>query len=231
MTQPTYDAYHDEHPDASFTDWLRELSEPSWTGMVAHRFVEEIGAGTIDDEVFARYLVQDYAFVENLLGLIGHAVGDAPSIEQKRQINEFLSWLLEEDDDGYFERTFDKLGVPEGDRTEPEKHPVTEGFEDIFARGAREGGYEETLAVLFPTGWAYLEWATSIADSDPGTFYLREWIEIHTHDILVAFVDWQHRELNRLGPELSERRQRQVGRHFRRTMDLEKAFFDIAYEP
>lgn len=230
MTEASYDAFRDRESGTSFTDWLREYSEPSWTGMVEHRFVQELGAGTIDDEVFRRYLVQDYAFVENLLGLIGHAVGDAPSIEQKRQIGAFLWWLLEEDSDGYFDRAFDALDVPDAQRTDPEKHDVTEAFEDILARGAYEGGYVETLSVLFPTGWAYLEWATSVADSDPGRFYLDEWIEIHTEDALVEFVDWQHEELNRLGPKLSEQRQRRLARNFRRTMDLEKAFFDIAYE-
>lgn len=227
----TFDEYREGNPDASFTEWMRELAEPMWSRGVDHRFVHELADGTIDDDVFRRYLVQDHAFVESLLSLIGHAVADAPSVEKKRRIQRFLAMLIDEDVDDYFERTFDALDVPESDRTDPERRPVTEAFEDILARGAREGGYEETLAVLFPTGVFYLDWATNVADADPDPSYLREWIEIHTADELDAFVDWQRQELDRLGPELSPRRQRRVGRHFRRTMALEEAFFDAAYEP
>jgi thiaminase/transcriptional activator TenA len=227
----TFDEYRTDHPDARFTEWLRELSEPMWSRGLDHRFVTELGEGTIDDDVFGRYLVQDNAFVEHLVGLIGHAVGDAPTMEQKRRIEGFLAVRTGDGDNQYFEETFEQLGVPESARTDPDRHPVTEAFADILARGAYEGDYEETLAVLLPTGWFYLEWGDSIADAEPGEDYLREWIDIHTAESLYDFVDWQRAELDELGPALTERRQRRVGRHFRRTMVLEEAFFDIAYDP
>ncbi len=227
----TFNSYKKDEPDAAFTDWLRELSEPNWTDGVEHRFVQELADGTIPDEVFGRYLVQDRAFVETLIGLLGHTISDAPTLEQKRRIHQFLSMIANDEMDAYFEETFDLLGIPESEHTEPELHPVTEGLMDIVERGAREGDYEETLAVLFPTGWFYLAWGERIADADPGEEYLREWIDVHTAEELQSFVAWQHEELNRLGPDLLPRRQRRVGRNFRRTMVYEKAFFDIAYDP
>lgn len=226
----TFDSYQEEAPDVEFTEWLRDLSEPNWSEGVDHQFVHELADGTIDDEVYGRYLVQDRAFVETLIGLYGHAIGVAPTLTQKQRIHRFLSMLVGDDVDSYFEETFEKLGVPEHEWVDPELHPVTEGLMDIVERGAREGDYEETLAVLFPTGWFYLAWAESIEDAEPAP-YLREWIDVHTTDELKSFVAWQHDELNRLGPELIPRRQRRVGRHFRRTMVYEKAFFDIAYNP
>jgi len=59
----TFDAYATDRTDARFTDWLRARSEPDWTDAVEHRFVHELADGTVDDAVFRRYLVQDYAFV------------------------------------------------------------------------------------------------------------------------------------------------------------------------
>lgn len=226
----TFDRYQEETSDADFTGWLQVLSEPNWSEGVDHQFVHELADGTIDDEVYGRYLIQDRAFVETLIGLYGHAIGVAPTLTQKQRIHRFLSMLVDDDVDSYFAETFEKLGVPENEWVDPELHPVTEGLMDIVERGAREGDYEETLAVLFPTGWFYLAWAESVEDAEPAP-YLREWIDVHTTDELKSFVAWQHDELNRLGPKLIPRRQRLVGRHFRRTMAYEKAFFDIAYDP
>lgn len=70
----TFDAYATDRTDARFTDWLRARSEPDWTDAVEHRFVHELADGTVDDAVFRRYLVQDYAFVWTLTGVFGYAV-------------------------------------------------------------------------------------------------------------------------------------------------------------
>ena len=227
-TADTFDTHRETHPDATFTEWLLKLSEPMASRGINHRFVDELAAGTMDDEVFARYLVQDHAFVETLVSLVGHVVFDAPTLEKKRRVRQFLTMLTT---GGHFERAFDELGITEQERKNPEKHPITEAFEDVLTRGALQGDYEESLAVLFPTGWFYLEWADSVADADPEPFYLAKWIEIHTEEELYSFVDWQRNELNEFGPKLSTRRQRRVGQLFRRTMALEEAFFDAAYEP
>ena len=61
--------------------------------------------------------MQDYAFVETLASLIGHAIGDAPTIKSKRRLTEFLGTITNEEND-FFERSFDALEVPEADRTD-----------------------------------------------------------------------------------------------------------------
>jgi len=229
VTRNTFEAYRDDRPEADFTDWLRDRSEPAWSETVGHRFVRELGRDTVDDDAFRRYLVQDYAFVGSLASLVGHAIAEAPSVAAKRELGGFLATLTSEEDD-YFERSFDALDVPEADRTDPERLPVTEALEDLLGRAGREGDYEEALAVLLPAEWCYLEWATDLGDADPDRFYLTEWIDLHATEDFAAFVTWLRGELDRTGPELSSRRQRRVARHFRRTMTLERAFFDAAYD-
>jgi thiaminase/transcriptional activator TenA len=148
---------------------------------------------------------------------------------ERRRLGTFLGTLTSEEND-YFERSFDALDVPETDRVDPERAPVTEAFEDLLGRAAGEGGYEETLAVLLPAEWCYLSWAREVADAKPELFYLAEWIDLHATEDFESFVEWLRGELDRTGPELSPRRQGRVARHFRRTMALEVAFFDAAYE-
>ncbi|MFC7133576.1 MULTISPECIES: TenA family protein [Salinibaculum] len=214
--------------DPRFSEWLRRRSEPDWTAATEHRFTQELRAGTVDDEVFGRYLVQDYAFVGTLVGAFGRAVGDAPTMAAKSRLSDFLG-VLTSDEDDYFARSFEALDVPESERTDPALTPATRAFEDLLGRASREGGYAETLAVLVPAEWVYLSWATPTPDDPPEQFYLAEWIDLHANEGFVSFVEWLRSELDREGAAASSRRQRRLERLFRRTVELEAAFFESAY--
>jgi thiaminase/transcriptional activator TenA len=237
----TYEDYASARLSPRFTDWLRARAEPAWTNAVGHPFVEELGAGTLDEDIFVDYLVQDYAFVDELVGTFGYAVGQAPDMGAKRQFVEFLDTVTDDEND-YFERSFEALGVPADRWQEPTPTPTTEAFADLLGRAAREGGYAETLAVLVPAEWIYETWASTATErhGDPDAdlpsagmdlpFYYGEWVDLHAVDDFVAFVEWLREQLDAVGPALSSRRQARIERLFRRTVDLEVAFFDAVYE-
>ena len=209
-----------------FTDELRAAAEPTWAAAVNHRFVQELRDGTIDDAVFRRYLIQDYAFVGSLVGLVGAAVATAPTMDAKAGLADFLGVLTDEEND-YFQRAFDALDVREQDRSDPDRAGATAAFEDLVHRAAGEG-YPEVLAVLVPAEWIYLSWASS-ADTALDRFYLQEWVDLHANPGFEATVGFLRTELDSVGADLSATRRRRVERHFERTVDLEVAFFDMAY--
>ncbi|MDL5362830.1 TenA family protein [Halalkalicoccus sp. NIPERK01] len=228
-TPARFEEYADGRGDARFSEWLRERSEPAWTEATRHRFVAELGDDTLDEAVFRRYLVQDYAFLELGARTTALAVAQAPSMDEMRRLSEQLSVLTGSEND-YFERAFAELGVPEAEWREPPLEPTTRAFTDFVLRAAHEGGYEETLSTTLAAEWVYLDWARHVADRGPERWYLDEWIEIHTVEEFEAYVEWLREQFDTYGPELSARRQRRVAELFSRTVDLEVAFFDMAYE-
>ena len=221
----SFDAYAAARDDAAFTDWLRARAEPDWTAVVTHPLARDLCSGDLDDEAFRRYLVQDYAVVETLVGAFGRAIGAAPTMDAKSSLAEFVAVLT----DDYFERAFAALGVADSERAAPDLTPTTRAFEDLLERAGREGGYPETLAVLVPAEWVYFEWAAA-ADGDPDRFYLAEWVDLHATDAFAEFVAWLRRELDREGAAASPRRRRRLDRLFRRTTELEAAFFTAAFD-
>ena len=224
----SYAAYADATTEPRFTDWLREQSEPAWTDATSHRFTQQLGAGTLDQTVMSRYLIQDYAFVETLVGVFGHAVGQAPSMAAKRRLIEFLD-VITDDENDYFERSFDALAVPAAQRDDPELTETTDAMVDLLGAAANQGGYAETLAVLVPAEWIYLEWAQREADDRPEAFSVGEWIDLHANPGFVSFVEWLREQLDTVGPTLSARQQMRVARLFERTVTLEVEFFEAAY--
>ncbi len=224
-----FEAYVAGYESPRFTDWLRERS-PAWSAATDHRFTRELRAGTLDEAVFERYLLQDDAFVETLAGAFGHAVGEAPTMDAKARLTDFLGTLTAEEND-YFERSFEALGASRPAAGDRELTPTTRALQDLLERAAREGGYAETLAVLVPAEWIYLAWATAGDGDRPAPFYHAEWIDLHANDEFASFVAWLRAELDREGRAAAPRRRRRLRRLFDRTVELEAAFFEAAYEP
>lgn len=62
---------------------LLTLTKEEWHQAVHHQFVDELFAGTLSDEVLARYLIQDYQFFEAFLSMLGACVAHASSLSAK----------------------------------------------------------------------------------------------------------------------------------------------------
>src|SRR5712672_3418070 len=116
-----------------FTETLRAASEPGWSDAVGHRFVKELFAGAVPDAVMARYLIQDHRFLDSFLTLLGAALASADTFAAKLRFARFIG-MVSGEENTYFLRAFEALGVTEGRRAaDPDTQP-TAGFQ------ARGGG-------------------------------------------------------------------------------------------
>ncbi len=227
MTE-SFGAFTRTDRQARFSDWLRARAEPAWAQAVGHRFTRELADDTLPDAVYARYLVQDYVFIDTLARLLGHGVAAAPEMAAMSRLAGFLAALTSAEND-YFLRAFEALGVAEVTWRTAAPDPVIARFGEVMLGAAREG-YPEILAVLLPAEWIYLSWATADTDAAPERFYLAEWIALHTLPEFEAFVNWLRDEIDRHGPKLAPERQERLAALFTEIAELEVAFFDKAYD-
>ncbi len=227
MTE-TFGAFTRTNPQARFSDWLRARAEPAWAQAVGHRFTRALADDTLPDAVYARYLVQDYVFIDTLARLLGHGVACAPEMAAMSRLAGFLAALTSAEND-YFLRAFEALGVAEATWRAAEPDPVIARFGEVMLGAARDGNYPEILAVLLPAEWIYLSWAMADKDAAPERFYLAEWIALHTLPEFQAFVNWLRDEIDRRGPKLAPERQERLAALFTEIAELEVAFFDAAY--
>ncbi len=214
--------------DGRFSDWLRAGAEPSWQQATEHRFTRALADDSLEDADFIRYLIQDYAFIETLVTVLGYAVAYAPNMDAKIRFASFLAALTSEEND-FFIRSFDALGISDADRTAPAMGPATRAFSELMLDAARSGTYEEVLAVIVPAEWIYLTWASAVAEATPARFYLKEWIDLHTLPEFAEFVEWMRGQLDEIGAALAPERQAVVTQRFNALVELEVAFFDAAY--
>jgi thiaminase/transcriptional activator TenA len=212
------------------TESLVAANVALWRAATQHRFVKELGADTLPDDVFRRYLVQDFAFIEALVTLLGHAVARAPSMPAKRRLAGFLA-AVTGDETNYFERALKALGAAEAFAA-PERIPLNETtrrFRALMTEVGARGTYAEILAVVTPAEWVYLEWARACPLPGPKRFYLAEWIELHAIPVFADLVGWLQAELDREGAAASPDLRWRLATHFRTTLELECDFFEAAY--
>jgi thiaminase/transcriptional activator TenA len=209
---------------------LKRASEPTWTAAVQHRFVAELAAGTLPDPVMRRYLIQDYSFLDSFVKLIGTGIAKAPSLADRIPLCRFL-YLVTSEENTYFQRAFDALGVPQAERLSPVLREPTRGFHALMADAAAAATYAETLAPLVVFEWLYLSWAEAVAGAVPERFYHAEWISLHANADFARFVGWLRDQFDREEEALPAEALARVEALFGRAVALELAFFDDAYHP
>lgn len=205
---------------------LRASAAEDWDTAVDHRFVRELFAGTLDDGVLAGYLVQDYQFFDTFLSMLGGCVAFADRVPAKLRFSRQLG-MLAADEDGYFQRAFEELGVAETDRTAPALTPTTAEFRDAMTEAARSRSYPHLLVLLVIAEWLYLDWGERTAEM-PERYVHREWIELHRGPDFREWVQFLVDELDRVFPDDPAERERLTA-VWRHVVGLERAFFDTAY--
>lgn len=208
----------------SFTLALREQNERTWSSAIRHRFVRELADGSIPDPVMAGYLVQDHRFLDSFLLLLGAGIAAADTFDARLRLARFTGEVSGEENT-YFLRAFEALGVSVDSRASVPDTPATTGFTKLFREAADTREYAAVLAVLLVSEWLYLEWASAVPRPLPTSFVHAEWIALHDNPAFHELVRFLRAELDRVGPrrrELSED-------FFRRAVELELAFFDQAY--
>ncbi|MFG2077785.1 TenA family protein [Nonomuraea maritima] len=214
--------------ERSFSEWLRSECEPDWTAVVTHPFAMAITTGTVADEDMRRYLEQDFQFVDSFTALLGAAVAAADTFEARVPYGTFLGQVATTEEKTYFHRALAELGG----RTDAPTEPVTAAFLQLMDDVRASQDYLLIAAVLCVAEWCYLGWASRATEPLPENFVHREWIDLHEGADFRAWVAFLRGELDRLGAALpaeggDERRQQVLG-VFRRAVELERAFFDMA---
>ncbi|MDX3806261.1 TenA family protein [Bosea thiooxidans] len=208
-----------------FTELLRQASEPVWSAATGHRFVRELLSGTVPDAVMARYLIQDHRFLDAFLTLLGAAVATADSFEARLRFGRFIG-MVSGEENTYFLRAFEALGITPSEREQRPDMPATASFKAIMREAAATRSYATTLAVLNVAEWLYLDWAMKAVAPLPQNFVHAEWITLHDNPDFRDFVAFLRAELDRIGPAEED----QSRDFFLRAVTLERAFFDSAYE-
>ena len=211
----------------SFTSELQKDVAPLWEKMVTHRFVQELGDGTLPWEEFQRYFEQDYVFLrQGWIHMISLGIAKSPDFDSARVLTGFLNSVLD-GEEGLFQRAFREMGLSEEDVKGLEALPTTYAFASYLTNVAYQGGFKEIITAFLCLEWTYLDWAQRLeaAGARPGNEYYQGWIDVHAGAELEGLVRWMREVLDAEPPE-DEERLRGI---FLDILRYEYMFWEMAY--
>ena len=168
-----------------------------WELMTYHRFVSQLGDGSLSPSIFKTYFLQDYVFVNDLVVLAAQALAKAPNLKAAAIFNDFLTGVLDPEND-LFMRFFNQLGASEEDYSSVKASPTTQAFGDFLVRTSLEGTFDEIVLVLYVTEGTYLDWGARLTEEkvNPTNPVYREWIDLHGPEVLGDLVFWLENYIN-----------------------------------
>ena len=136
-------------------DQLRGKANPIWRQIFEHPFVVELYTGTLPEEKFKFYALQDYRY---LVGLVKALTVIASKAEFKlaREVIKLAHAEVTTELESY-ERLLEKLGYTIEDAIKVEPMPTNIAYTNFMVATAYEGTAWEGLTALLPCFWSYME--------------------------------------------------------------------------
>ena len=214
----------------NLTEALVESTANDWYSVVHHRFTDELADGTLSKEVLKCYLIQDHRFLDAFIVLLSSMVARARSLSDRLPGARFLG-LIAGDENTYFERSFEALGVSKAEREKVPDAAPTALFKELMVDAAHSGSLGEMLAVLVVAEWSYQSWGErvlpQVAKDLP--FYFREWIDLHSGEYFGSVVGYLKGLLDAEEARMSKEERAAVGERWAAAVELEMRFFDHCY--
>jgi thiaminase (transcriptional activator TenA) len=210
--------------DESFSARLWESISDIYGAILAHPFLTGLTDGTLPEESFAFYVIQDALYLREY----ARALAAAPTAGALRMFAghaaEAIAAELE-----LHGVLLDQLGIPRVMLETAEPAPTNLAYTSYLLASVRGGSYAEGVGAVLPCYWIYAAVGKElIGRGSPDPRYQR-WIATYGGDEYGDVVADVITELNRVSHGLSDDERARVRSHFRRTSRYEWMFWEMGW--
>jgi thiaminase len=206
----------------TFSDEQLVRLEPLWERMLAHPFLIQTRDGSLPDEVFARWLRQDYLFVQEAVPFLAAMLARARE-RHRGPLADAIGALRAELK--LFEGLALELGVELGD-VQPSF--INHAYQQFLIATALRASYAEAYTVLYVAERAYHDsWKVVREGISVKSRWLR-FVDNWTSEEFERYVAHLETELNGLAASAGEPEQERMASCFELTARYEIAFWEMA---
>jgi thiaminase/transcriptional activator TenA len=215
---------------AGFFDQLRTACSLEWEAYCQHEFVQALGRGTLSEDCFKHYLVQDYLFLIHFARAWALAVFKAETLEEMRDFTSVLHALLEQE----MALHVDFCAGWGISRAEMEKAPEAKAnmaYTRFVLERGMAGDLLDLLVALSPCVIGYGDIGRDLARSDLSSNPYRAWVETYAGEDYQLVARQAENQIERLWQSrgTAARREALIDT-FRKATILEAGFWDMALE-
>ena len=214
----------------SLTDDLYAVAEPLWEEQLQHPFVRGLGAGTLEEERFKRWVLQDYRYLMEFARIFAWAVAKADTLESMSWYAKVLDLTLNTEM-GLHRQYAARFGLSSSDLEAEPMWPTTRAYTDFLVRTAADGDMLDLLAALLPCAWGYVHIAQRLAATDsPADQRYADWISQYASEEFFEALVWLRREMDRLGTGVSEEKRNRLREIFLISTRYEGLFWEMCWK-
>ena len=214
---------------SAFTDELFAAARPVWEAQLDHPFVQGIAAGDLDDEVFRRWVVQDYLYLVEFARVFAWAAAKADRLGSMGWYAAALDLTLNAEMElhrGYAAR----FGISVADLEAGVMWPTTRSYTDFLVRTAADGDLAELVAALLPCAWGYAWIGRRLAEeARPADRRYADWIEQYASPEFQQAAEWLRAEMDRLAADAPPARRERLLDLFLLSSRYEWMFWEMCW--
>jgi len=179
---------------------LRQLAAPQRAACLAHPFVRGIASGSLPAAVFARWVVQDWHYLQTYLQVLGTLARTAPCAHARQRWGQMA--VLTRDEELDLHRSFaQRFDIAPAQLAGAAVWPGTLAYSAFQVEQANRS-YGRGVAALVPCGVGYVTLARALAaESAPADDRYADWIRMYSDPAFAQAVDWMESELDRVDEE------------------------------
>jgi thiaminase/transcriptional activator TenA len=216
----------------SFSQSLKARAGQIWEDGYNHPFVQELGAGVLDKDIFKFYLLQDYQYLLQYAKVFAVAAAKAGSEEMMTRFSAIQYHILTQEMDlhrGYMAG----FGVTKEEMNAVKASLYNHAYTANMLSLGQTGGLAELLAAVFPCAWTYADYARRLkvqyADCYAGNFY-KSWIDNYAGDEFEQSFGWFYEALDGMVSGMTDAERDKIAGIFISSVEFEYLFWDMSYK-
>lgn len=213
----------------NFTTIARERAKEYWDGSFEHPFIKELHEGTLKDEVFRYYLLQDRYYLEHFSQLYARIADWSEDLEVKELMVQNAKHLAE----GELmirEEFFQQLGITEEEIQKTPIAPTAYHYVSHMYRQLVTSTPSIACASLLPCSWLYHTIGVLLVNQQSPNSLYQKWIDTYSGEESYVAVERECQVLNRLYEEASESEKEKMIEAFYISSQMEYLFWEMAYQ-
>ena len=214
--------------DESFSARLWESVSDIYGAILVHPFITGLTDGTLPEEAFAFYVVQDALYLREYARALAAVGSRAPTAGAMRMFASHAADAIAAELELHG-ALLGELGIPREIAERAEPAPTNLAYTSYLLATVRGGSYAEAVGVVLPCYWIYAEVGRELLRRGSPDPRYRRWIATYGADEYQAVAGEVISELDRVSAGLSGEEAAAVRRHFQTTSRYEWMFWQMGY--
>lgn len=199
-----------------------------YAAILEHPFVTGLTDGTLPEEAFGYFVVQDALYLRDYAKTLAIVAGKAPEVAGTELFARHAAEIITVER-GLHDSLMGELGLDPAAAEQEQPAPTTLAYTSYLLATALSGSYAEGVGVVLPCYWIYYEVGRELVRHGSPNPRYQQWIDTYADDRYADVVRSVLDVADGLGPSLGPAERALVGRHFRITAQYEWMFWDAGW--